>query len=214
MSIQQDYSWIGNIQHTKGQATKLRIIESAIRLFSEKGFANVTLQMIGEDSGTSHPLILKHFGTKNNLLLGVRKFVTFSNHKWVDAKIKPTQTAREKLFCHCIENLRWAIANRSEGKIILLTYYHESLDQSPTQSAGVQALSLGTQRIEAYLQQMQREGFQFGKRDSRMLAEMVHEYLLGVYSYMLTTTPASTKRLPKSYQDKLETFFSLLFDPK
>ena len=69
------HNWFQNQELSKGQATQIRILQSALQLFSEKGFASVTLQMIAENSGSSHPLILKYFGSKENLLLHVRQYV-------------------------------------------------------------------------------------------------------------------------------------------
>ncbi|MCJ8276910.1 MAG: TetR/AcrR family transcriptional regulator, partial [Bdellovibrionales bacterium] len=120
-------NWFKNQDLTKGQATQLRIMQAALQLFSQRGFSNVTLQMIAENSNTSHPLILKHFGSKDELLMRVRQFVSASNHAWVDAKIKPDMSGKEALFTHCYENLRWAFEKPAEGKVILLTYYNNSI---------------------------------------------------------------------------------------
>lgn len=48
-----------------------RIIESAIRLFAEKGFSNTSTAEIAKAAGVSEGTIFKHYGTKDQLLLSV-----------------------------------------------------------------------------------------------------------------------------------------------
>lgn len=212
--VNDDFEWLGSQILTKGQETKLKIIKSSIRLFSEYGFANVTLQDIASVTATSHPLILKHFGSKNNLLLAVRKFVSASNHKWVDSKIQPNMNARECILTHSMENLKWAVANQDEAKIVMLTYYHSSLI-SKRQNPGENAQNLGTRRILKYVQQAEREGLILGEETPVFIAEMIHEYLIGLSIRLMISSSPTTKTLAPSYKKKVEFFLeSFLKKPK
>lgn len=48
-----------------------RIIEAAITLFAEKGYANTSTNEIAKKAGVAEGTIFRHYGTKDNLLLSV-----------------------------------------------------------------------------------------------------------------------------------------------
>ncbi len=48
-----------------------KLVETAIQLFAEKGYANTSTAEIARASGVSEATIFKHYGTKDNLLLSV-----------------------------------------------------------------------------------------------------------------------------------------------
>ncbi len=206
------WDWFGQAQLTKGQATQLKIIESALKLFSESGFQSVTLQQIAKDSKTSHPLILKHFKSKENLLVAVRKFVSHCNHTWVDEKIKASMDGRERVFTFLHENLVWGYQFPEQAKIILLTYYYHSLSD-PNISPGSEAFQMGVRRLQQHCQQAQREQLLRFDGGLELLSEMLHEYAVGLFIRMVATGPGSQKRLPKIYQSKLNLVLDRFFKP-
>jgi TetR/AcrR family transcriptional regulator len=55
------------------EAARSNIIDAAERLFAENGFAATSLRDISTASGVSHPLILHHFGSKEDLYLAVKR---------------------------------------------------------------------------------------------------------------------------------------------
>ena len=48
-----------------------RIVENAIKMFAEKGYANTSTSEIAKASGVAEATIFRHYGTKDNLLLSV-----------------------------------------------------------------------------------------------------------------------------------------------
>lgn len=201
-ALLQDWNWFDAPTLTKGQETKLRIMTVAMKLFSKNGFNQITLNNIAKESKTSHPLILKHFGSKENLLFSVRKYVSHSNHKWVDSKIKPEMSGIDALITHCYENINWGYHNRDQAKIILLTYYYSSLD-GPNSKMGMGAFKVGIQRLHQYILQGQREGAVSSSEKSELLAEIIHEYAVGLFTKMLATESSPKNTLPRSYKKKL-----------
>ncbi len=206
--MENQWNWFGDSVLSKGQETQLRIMKTALRLFSDKGYSAVTLQKIAKGAKTSHPLILKHFGDKENLLLAVRKYVSFSNHQWVDQKIKPSMNGRDCIITHCVENLNWGYHNPNEAKIILLTYYYSSMEDG-----GLGAFRMGTERLHRYVLQAKREGALTSGLNTETVTEMIHEYAVGIFVKMLATDPHKTKKLPSLYVKKmtmaLDAFFSI-----
>ena len=57
---------------TKNKTVKQQqIVDSAIALFAEKGYANTSTAQIAKAAGVSEGAIFKHYGTKDHLLLSV-----------------------------------------------------------------------------------------------------------------------------------------------
>lgn len=48
-----------------------KIIETSIKLFAEKGYANTSTSEIAKEAGVAEGTIFRHYGTKENLLLSV-----------------------------------------------------------------------------------------------------------------------------------------------
>lgn len=48
-----------------------KIIETAIQMFAEKGYANTSTNEIAKSAGVAEGTIFRHYGTKDNLLLSV-----------------------------------------------------------------------------------------------------------------------------------------------
>ncbi|MCC7084226.1 MAG: TetR/AcrR family transcriptional regulator [Pirellulales bacterium] len=54
-------------------ATRQAVLRAAERLFAEQGFAATSVRDISAASGVSHPLILHHFGSKDELYSAVKR---------------------------------------------------------------------------------------------------------------------------------------------
>ena len=57
------------------QAVQTAVLDSALELFAQHGFADTSLRDISRHSGVSHTLILHHFGTKEDLYSAVKRRV-------------------------------------------------------------------------------------------------------------------------------------------
>ena len=59
------------VNNRRGAASREQILDAAVELFAEKGYRGSTLAMLADRVGMSHVGILRHFGTKENLLRAV-----------------------------------------------------------------------------------------------------------------------------------------------
>ena len=65
-------TYIAQIKLSKKDTLKQqKIVENAIRLFAEKGYANTSTNEIAKAAGVAEATIFRHYGTKENLLLSV-----------------------------------------------------------------------------------------------------------------------------------------------
>lgn len=56
-------------------AVRTAVLDAALELFARHGFADTSLRDISRQSGVSHPLILHHFGNKEELYSAVKRRV-------------------------------------------------------------------------------------------------------------------------------------------
>lgn len=65
-------SIIAQTKLSKKQTSKQqKIVETAIKMFAEKGYANTPTSEIAKNAGVAEGTIFRHYGTKDNLLLSV-----------------------------------------------------------------------------------------------------------------------------------------------
>lgn len=57
------------------EAVRTAVLDAALELFAKHGFADTSLRDISRQSGVSHPLILHHFGSKEDLYTAVKRRV-------------------------------------------------------------------------------------------------------------------------------------------
>jgi TetR/AcrR family transcriptional regulator len=57
------------------EAVRTTVLDAALELFARHGFADTSLRDISRKSGVSHPLILHHFGSKEELYSAVKRRV-------------------------------------------------------------------------------------------------------------------------------------------
>lgn len=66
-----------NIMTPETRSTKEKILESALKLFSAKGYLGATTREIAKEAGVAEVTLFRHFPSKENLLEGVLKNYSF-----------------------------------------------------------------------------------------------------------------------------------------
>ena len=69
----------------RGDATRRRILEVAVDVFAEKGYAHTRLEDVAERVGLSRPAILKHFRSKEQLFIETYKVAMEQLPTWFSA---------------------------------------------------------------------------------------------------------------------------------
>lgn len=164
----------------KGEQTREKILMTAIELFGENGFDQVSLKMIGDEVGISQAAVAQHFGNKRNIIFRVREIVSKSNQSFVDAKIQPYDKPVQQLTDYCFANLEWGFKNRRLSQIIVLTYYFSFMDKE-FQQAQVRTVQIATDRVEKYVISHFREDKKGKLSETREIANQIHQYVLGLF---------------------------------
>lgn len=58
-----------NNSPTPGEDTRHRILQAALRLFGQRGYAGTTTRALAAEAGVNEVTLFRHFGSKKNLLL-------------------------------------------------------------------------------------------------------------------------------------------------
>ncbi len=99
-----------------------QIIRAAIKLFSEKGFAQTTLRELAHESGLSHGNIYDYVGSKNDILFLIHEFIHSVATARINQSIKSVHDPMEKLF----RIIRTEIATMYELSDAVLLMYRDS----------------------------------------------------------------------------------------
>jgi len=168
------------VKKTKGEKTREKIVEEAVKLFARHGYAETSVQMIADKLQLSQSAIFQHFSSKTDIYEGVRLHVNLNNHMFVDGKINIDDDAWTGLKKHCYLNTEWAFKNREEAQIIVLTYYF-SFFNSDYLKINAKALEKGKERILKFILAGVREKLFKFSISADEAAEMIHEYLIGQF---------------------------------
>jgi len=82
-------------------ATRDRLLKSALKIFSQKGFASASIREIAEDSRTTLPSIYYHFGNKEGLYQALMR-EHLSDFESLMEEFKQTGSARDRIKSYII----------------------------------------------------------------------------------------------------------------
>lgn len=162
---------------TKGEKTRLRIIETALDCFYEVGLTETSFKMISERSGLSQPGIYAYFHDKNSLLLACSTYAIERGREFVGAEVSRERGAKEVLNTYLKQNLKWAFKDR---KVIhsLIAMYYFGATHPPLQELHWSIDQNSITRIEGYLLSGNREGA-WKVREPKKVAREIHSLLVG-----------------------------------
>jgi len=176
---------------TKGERTKIKIIENSISLFSEYGYANTSIQAIADLTNISQAGVLKHYPSKKNLLDAVRTHITSSVVARVESRMTAEMNAQERLYAYLIGNIDWAIKNRDMAQIILLNYYMACFDDEFHRHIK-HVIHLAEARVIEYTLACQREGLLHPKKNAELIAQQIHDFLMGFSMKLIASSRSKT----------------------
>lgn len=83
---------------TEGNAgRRLQMLRAAAEVISERGFAETRISDVAARAGTSSPLVIYYFGTKNRLLLDALRYSEQSLFEQVEQMLAEVPSVRERL---------------------------------------------------------------------------------------------------------------------
>ena len=106
-----------------------RIIESAIKLFAEKGYSNTSTAEIAKEAGVAEGTIYKHYGTKEDLLLSVivpflKEFVPAQAKEVLQIAAPPDYTFRQILKTFLMNRTEFLKENRELFRVLVKEFFY------------------------------------------------------------------------------------------
>nr|WP_279664551.1 TetR/AcrR family transcriptional regulator [Ectobacillus ponti] len=116
----------------KGKQTdkQQQILDAAVRIFAEKGYAAASTSEIAKAAGVAEGTIFRHYGTKENLLLAVlvpflmEAAPVIADELVHDVLIPPHDSLASFLRALIINRLAFLEANREIFKILVMELLH------------------------------------------------------------------------------------------
>lgn len=118
------------LQMKKGEQTREKMVDEAIRLMAKHGFHDTSFQKIADGCDMSQSACLKHFPTKMHLARAVMEKIIRGNHSYVSKTFDAKDDAVTRLTKHFEGNLKWAVALPAHAQITVLLYYLASFDET------------------------------------------------------------------------------------
>ncbi len=167
----------------KGEKTRQKIVQAAIRLSAAHGFADASFQMIADEIGLSQSAVMYHFPDKNALFAELVRTIVRHNHEIVAGLMKPGDDAGRRLFKHCLGNVAWALRYRKQDAQILILLYYLAGRGRNFSELFTSMIARGRERILEHLEAGTREGLFRLKDEPALIAEIIQDALFGAMLY-------------------------------
>lgn len=162
---------------TKGDRTKISIIESATELFFSEGLYNVTFARIAEGVGLSQASIYRHFADMDDLILNACLHWVGNAQNYIDKNEDEFKPAKDQLNSYIERNIAYSSRNRAHDGLLLGLYYYAM--RSPVMLDTYRDIKNGgVARIERYLIRGTRDG-SWKLEEPRDMAYIIHSLLVG-----------------------------------
>lgn len=167
----------------KGEKTRRKIIESAIRLAARHGFAETSFQMIADELALSQSAVMYHFASKHALFEELVNTIIRHNHETVDELADMHDDAGRRLLKHCLGNVMWARRYKRQDAQILILLYYMACHSRVFSGLFAQMIAVGRQRLTGHLLAGRREGLFTFKGNPETVAEALQDGLFGAMLY-------------------------------
>jgi|GEM_PF-5987089 len=166
---------------SKGEITRLRIVEAAIVEFSLNGFYGGTLDNVAKRGGVKKPLLYHYFADKYALLgacieVSVQKFATI-----LAGMNLVRMSGRECLNAYFEANLELAKSSPEVVKL-LLTLYANSSHQAGLKEIHRKIIADARGRYESALYAGVREKIWTQDIDVESSARLLHQWIVGAFT--------------------------------
>jgi len=164
-------------KQTKGEKTKELIFQSALTLFKDKGFYNVTIEDITRHAGIAKGSFYSYFSTKSDII--VQEFwLIDSFYKSIEEEILSYESASERLFQFTHKQMEYV--RDSIGVDLLKILYANQVSQE-----GSDKVIIDNKRFwHTFVERIMKEGLENGEilstLDATILATFFNRAMRGL----------------------------------
>jgi AcrR family transcriptional regulator len=171
----------------QGPVTREQILDSSLRLFSEKGFARTSVRDIAQAAGITDAAIYYHFTSKRELfeaLIEERGFTTALDEL---ERVEITVGPEEAIHTLAVEALSFIYRNRDLMKVLMV----EAMADDPVATEEYQILSDRWRKAEVRILRFYAERGLLRTEDCDELAQQLVITVLGVLAdFMMSSATA------------------------
>jgi AcrR family transcriptional regulator len=114
---------------TKGQKTKLRIIEAAIECLATLGPEGTNYESIAKRLGLARPHIAYHFKSQAEILHHAFRYITATAQEITIQEVKAAKTNKQQLEAVVRGAFLWAKKYRDQFSVMMLVYFRCTYDE-------------------------------------------------------------------------------------
>jgi len=105
--------------HARDAEVRERIYQSALRLFSQKGFAATSLREVSEEAQTTKPMIYYYFGSKEGLYGSIVREILEEMADAIRGQVPGEAPARDQALAYCERYLDHFLAKEEIIALVL-----------------------------------------------------------------------------------------------
>ena len=162
---------------SKGEKTRLTIVQAASKMLFEKGVNRVSIPELAKTVGLSHAAIYKYFSDQEQLFLACVTHAIVDGRRQIDQMINETDSAKRKLYMYLKGNVAWFTENRPAATLVLGVFYFSASNPAISEfhNEFVKA-SIG--RLNLHLVHGSREGA-WPMKGTEVKARLIHNLMVG-----------------------------------
>lgn len=162
----------------KGQIIRKKVVASAIRVFSKRGFSHASIREIASGAGIKPTALLHHFESKDAILVSALDDVLARFQERLQGLLLPSDSAGVRLRKNFHANLAWVRDQPADASLLLFLYYSATHEKS-YRALYSKILTAVRVRYTELIYAGIREGEFKTDLEPEEVAELIHEVVLG-----------------------------------
>ncbi len=175
---------------TRGDQTKLRVIEATIESIASEGLDGVTFKSIADRLHTSRAHVHYHFADKADAVLAATRYSYFAAQSFTVQRLRGAAHWRDQLAAMVDGAFDWAEAH-PEQLSVLQAFFHGAGVHHKFNVLYDEVRKLGMSRITQILQHGLGESSAPGTSDLPSIAETIQSVIYGIMFHMRARSNSS-----------------------
>ena len=162
---------------SKGQRTRLKLLEDAIESFVENGFEGSSISELARRSKMNRALIGHYFGSKENLIQEALQLMGSTGKSSTDLYLKVRKDVKDPIQRYILATLNWLREYPTHARFLILSIQRASYDTKTRIEVAI-IFETAWQRLTEVIENERTNG-KYSTEDSFGAAKQVHSLLLG-----------------------------------
>lgn len=135
---------------SRAQQTQIKIIQATIHLIARDGIQSITFEQVATAAKVSRPLVLRYFGTYEELVYQVARYIRAHFQQFVLGKMTDRRSVIVQITAYVDATFDW-IDELPEHAAVWLLFYYECVRNRRFRKLNSELVEMGHARIQALL---------------------------------------------------------------